>query len=214
MKELVYLEPNRLDAEPFTTSDVVAEFVGITHRRIKSSIVKHMDSLQVFGKVVQYGATLGGRGNEVGYRLNEQQATLLMTFLKNTPTVIEFKVELVRQFYAMRTELNTRHGYRAELKPIRRELTDAIQAIPDVSKWAYKQYTDLAYKTALGSNAAQLRKARGADKKAAAIDYMTADEIHAVARAQNHITTLIELGMDYSQVKSMLMDRKVLGRIA
>ena len=46
---------------------------------------------------------------------------------------------------------------RTELKPIRREMTDVIQEV-DNSKWAYKKYTDLAYKMATGKTAAQLRK--------------------------------------------------------
>ena len=114
----------------------------------------------------------------------------------------------------MRSELNARVNYRQNLKPIRREMTDVIQAIPDVSKWAYKQYTDLAYKAAIGLNASQLRQQRGADKKAAAIDYMTAEEIHAVGKKQCHISTLIELGLDYQQIKQALMQGMLLGKIA
>ena len=197
-----------MDAEPFTTSDVIARVTGITHRRIKSSIVKNTKALETFGKVIQYGATLGGRGNETGYRLNEQQSTLLVTFLKNTPVVVAFKVELVRQFYEMRTELNRRHVERAQLKPIRREMTDVIQQV-DESKWAYKKYTDLAYKATTGKIASKLREERGASKKAVAIDYMTSEEIHAVTETSYKIGVLLELVMDYSQVKESL-SRKLL----
>lgn len=41
----------------------------------------------------------GGRPTRI-YLLNEPQATLLITFLDNTEVVADFKVELVRQFYA------------------------------------------------------------------------------------------------------------------
>lgn len=43
--------------------------------------------------------------NATGYILNEQQATFLLTLLKNTPVVVAFKKELVRQFYVMRSLL-------------------------------------------------------------------------------------------------------------
>lgn len=59
-----------------------------------------------------------------------------------------FKKELVRQFFAMRTELMKQQTYRLELKPVRRELTDVIQEV-DNGRWAYKKYTDLAYPTAV-----------------------------------------------------------------
>ena len=46
------------------------------------------------------------------YHLNEQQATLLMTYLKNTEQVRAFKKELVRQFYAMRDFIRERAKFR------------------------------------------------------------------------------------------------------
>lgn len=148
------------------------------------------------------------------YHLNEEQATLLITFLKNTEPVIQFKVKLVREFYKMRTELTKRQLYRDQLKPIRKELTDVIKDKPDSGKWDYKLYTDLAYKTATGRNAAQVRKERGADKKAKAIDYMTAEEIAAITKLQNQIGVLIDMGMDYYQIKAMLLNRQLVGNIA
>lgn len=98
-----------------------------------------------------------GTNYEKIYHLNEEQATLLLTYLKNTPQVRAFKKELVRQFYAMRRELMERQDRRLELKPIRRELTDVIQEVDD-GPWSYKKYTDLAYKSSIGKNSAQLRK--------------------------------------------------------
>ena len=204
MTDIVFLEPNRLDAEPFTTSAIVAEMSGIHHRRIRESIRKYHRELEQFGKVVAYETTLASGQRASGYRLNEQQSTFLMTLLKNTPTVIKFKQELVRQFYAMRTELLNRRDRRAELKPIRRELTDVVKEV-DGGKWAYKQYTDLAYKSSIGLNAAQLRKERNAPKKAVAIDYMTAAEIAAVTRRQSQFAVLLEMGLDYQQIKQLAL---------
>ena len=103
--------------------------------------------------------------------------------------------------------------YRIELKPIRREMTDVIQSV-DSSKWAYKKYTDLAYKTAIGKNAAQLRKERNATSKAKAIDYMSSDEIAAVSKLQSQIGVLLEMGMNYQQIKAILLNRLVIGKIA
>lgn len=140
------------------------------------------------------------------YHLNEQQATLLMTYLRNTDVVRAFKKELVRQFFAMRKELLNIKTVKVERKSIRLGMTDAIKALPDSphKKFKYNQYTDLAYRTALGKSARQLRKERGANKAATASDYMSADEIAAVSSMENHIAVLLNVGMEYQQIKSYL----------
>lgn len=208
MNELVFLEPNKIDAVPFTTSKVIAEATGMNHRRVRDAIRKHQGDIEAFGLLGAYATeSSGGRPEEI-FKLNEEQATFLITLLKNTPAVVAFKRELVRQFYAMRTELLKRQDRRAELKPIRRELTDVIKDVDD-GQWSYKKYTDLAYKSTLGKNAAQLRKERGAPKKAYAIDYMTASEIAAVTKRQSQIAVLLDMGMDYAQIKALTLRRTV-----
>lgn len=209
MADLVFLEPNKLDAEPFTTSDIIAEYGKVKHHALQVLISKYQSDLEEFGRLsfeMRPLKTKGGLQNEKVYRLNEEQATLLITYMKNTQPVRNFKKALVRQFYTMRTELNRRHVERAQLKPIRREMTDIIQQV-DTSAWAYKKYTDLAYKMVTGKIAAKLREERGADKKAKAVGYMTAEEIHAVAEMQYRIGVLLELGMSYEQIKAALQNR-------
>lgn len=207
MNELVFLEPNKLDAVPFTTSEVIAECAGVKHRAVRQLITNHESDFKEFGVLTfemqkPPAGSKGGRP-EIVYHLTEEQATLLMTYLKNTERVRTFKKELVRQFYAMRAELLKRQLRRAELKPIRRELTDIIQEVDD-SRWAYKKYTDLAYKSSLGKDAAQLRKARNAPKKAKAVDYMTADEIVAVSKRQCQIAVLLDMGLSYPEIKGIV----------
>ena len=212
--ELVFLEPNKIGGEPFTTSDVIAECAGIQHHTVTRLIQQHVRDFEEFGILRFEIEEIKGRGQPAKhYHLNEEQATLLLTYLKNTEAVREFKKNLVRQFYAMRSELMKRQMLRTELKPIRREMTDVIQEV-DNSKWAYKKYTDLAYKMATGKTAAQLRKERGAQPKAIAIEYMTSAEIAAVSKLQNQIGVLLEMGMDYAQVKTMLLNRRLIEKPA
>lgn len=208
MDNIVFLEPNKIDSEPFTTSDVIAEFAGVNHHAIQQMISKYEKDLCEFGKVAFEMRPLPESRTKQSilvYHLNEQQATLLMTYLKNTERVRAFKKELVRQFYTMRQEILKRQTGRAELKPIRRELTDVIKEQEPDDQWAYKKYTDLAYKSSIGKNAAQLRRERDAPKKAKAVDYLTSDEIAAVAKRQNQIAVLLEMGMDYTQIKSVVL---------
>lgn len=217
MNNLVFLEPDKIDAVPFTTSDVIAECAGVASRSVYLLIEKHMDALKRFGRVsfeMTPFETKGGVQNKKIYHLNEEQSTLLITFLKNTEPVVAFKTELVRQFYAMRTELQKRRIYRDELKPIRREMTDVINEMPGHSIWDFKHFTDLAYKAVTGKNAAQLRKDRNAKKDAVAVDYMAADEIREITKLQQRIAVLLEMGMDYGQIKALVMNRLMVGKVS
>lgn len=207
MNDLVFLAPNT--REPFTTSDVIAEMTGNSYRSVQRIIEKQSDRLSRFGRVrfeITPTQTKGGVQNKKVYQLNEQQATLLMTFLKNTDVVADFKVELVRQFYAMRFELYKVQAAKMERRPVRVSMTDAIKALPDSPHKAmkYGQYTNLAYLLALGKTASQVRKERGAKKRANASDYMTAEEISLVSEMENRIAVLIGIGMSYQEVKKSL----------
>jgi len=216
MRDLVYLTPNT--EEPFTTSEVIAEYARVKHDTVQKLIQRHESDFKSFGLVgfeIRAVNNPGSRGTKYVkvYKLNEQQATLLLTFLRNTPVVIEFKKELVRQFFAMRKELMNIKEIKAERKPLRTSMTDAIKALPDSphKKFKYNQYTDLAYMAALGKTARQLRKERGADKNATASDYMSSDELTAVSKMENRISVLLEVGMDYQTIKNSLLRTKLIG---
>lgn len=212
MTDLVFLEPNKIGSEPFTTSEAIAIGAQVQRRSIDHLLMIHRSDFEEFG-VLRFEmrkppeGSKGGRP-EIIYYLNEEQATLLLTYLKNTPPVREFKKNLVRQFYAMRSELLKRQVERARLKPIRRELTDVIQEVDD-GKWSYKKYTDLAYKSVLGKNAAQIRKERGAPPKAKAVDYLTSDELAAVEKATGQVSMLLEMTGDYGTVKAIALKRNI-----
>jgi len=114
--------------------------------------------------------------------------------------------EMERRLMQIQAEKQTEEwqGARGQLKPIRREFTDVIQEKYPDNIWAYKQYTDLAYKAVTGKTARKLREERGAGKKSNAVDYMTADEIRQVGKKQSQIAVMVEMGMKYDEVKSLM----------
>lgn len=62
MDNLVFLEPNKLGAEPFTTSKVIAEFSGVSHKYIKKQIATHKKDFLSFGLLDAYATeSTGGR---------------------------------------------------------------------------------------------------------------------------------------------------------
>lgn len=204
------LAPQRADGEPFTTSEIIAEGTGMNHRRVRDAIRKYQKELETFGRVGAYQTPLetkGGTQTVPGYILNEQQATFLLTLLKNTPVVVAFKKELVRQFYAMRDELARRRELRAIGKPIRRSLTDALRDSGEVERMkghAYGTYTNLAFKLTTGKTARQLRRERGVAKDARAVDILTAAELETYQRKEAAIAVLLDAGLCYDAIKAAL----------
>lgn len=207
----IVLAPQSMDGEPYTTSEIIAEGTGIEHRKLRDTIRKYKTELETFGVSASYQAETpsnqeGGR-KVIGYILNEQQATFLLTLLKNTPVVVAFKKELVRQFYAMRDELTRRRELRAIGKPIRRSLTDALRDSGEVERMkghAYGTYTNLAYKLATGKTARQLRRERAAAKDAQAVDILTAAELEEYQRKEAAIAVLLDAGLCYDTIKAAL----------
>lgn len=234
MTDIVHLMTDKNKQDLYTTSDIIAEHTGVKHHAIKQIIKRHESDLKEFGRVrfeitpletqktgistsykaeIQAGISahqmpkIKGRGRpETNYRLNEQQATLVITYLQNTAPVRAFKKELVRQFFLMRSELIKRQQARADLKPVRRELTDAIRDRPDLSsnKWAYKQFTDLAYKQAIGKTSAVIKRERGAMPDSTAVSFLSSEELEALQTVSNQIAVLIDLGMNYQEIKTAI----------
>ena len=210
----IVLVPQRADGEPYTTSEIIAEGTGMNHRRVRDAIRKYQTELETFGKVGAYQTTFPGSKtgqNVPGYILNEQHATFLLTLLKNTPVVVAFKQELVRQFFLMRDELARRQELRAIGKPIRRSLTDALRDSGEVERMhghAYSAFTDLALKLATGQTARQLRRERGADKVARAVDILTAEEMEAYQRKESAIAVLLDAGLTYDAIKATLAGKE------
>ena len=123
--ELVYMDGKK---EPYTTSEIIAECAGVQHHTVTRLLRNHKERFTAFGFYGFEIHKLDGKGRpKKVYRLNEQQATLLITYLDNTPQVIDFKTNLVKAFFEMRDELSKRYLQRELEKPKRKSLTEAIQ---------------------------------------------------------------------------------------
>lgn len=114
--ELVFSGP---DGEPFTTSLVIANETGVQHQNLRELIEGSSADFEEFGVLrFETGKPLGsanGGGRPTKYALlNEPQATLLLTYMRNSDVVRAFKKRLVHSFYAMRTAI----ADRAVVKPL------------------------------------------------------------------------------------------------
>ncbi|MEE7583321.1 MAG: Rha family transcriptional regulator [Oscillospiraceae bacterium] len=135
MNDLVILKKD----DVFTTSKVIADGTGVAHRKLKVTINKYKSVIESFGLLTSYQAeSTGGRPEEI-ILLTEEQATFLITLLKNTDKVVMFKAELVRQFFEMRKFIMERHTAewvesRKQSKLNRKTQTDAIKELVEYAQ--------------------------------------------------------------------------------
>lgn len=206
---LVFLEAG--EEEPFTTDEIIASCAQVQRRTVTKLIQQHKDDLETFGilrfEIAKLPDASRGRPEKL-YHLNEQQATLLITYLRNTEPVKAFKKALVHEFYAMRAEIARFKMLRTEGKPQRRNLTDMIRDNPNHGKWDYKLYTDLAYKAALGKTAAQIKKDRAPGSDRRTLDLLTADELSAYQKQEAAIAVLYAAGIEYPAMKAVILHER------
>ena len=208
---LVLIKPVGSHMEPYTTADTVAQYAQVRHKTVNELIRKHEADLKEFGLLVfEMEAVERARGVKYAkvYHLNEQQATLLITYLRNTEPVRRFKKALVRGFFEARQELARREVQRAIKSPVRRSLTDAIRDSGENERMhghAYTAYTNLVYKAAAGRTATQMRKDAGLPKGADVVPLLTADELALVTKREAQVTTLLDCGMAYDAIRAVLL---------
>ena len=123
------------NGQALTTSEIIAQGVGVQHKNILALVRNYQADFETFNPVAfetRQGKALpqGGFGQGVTIAiLSEQQATLLVTYCKNTETVRKFKVALVKAFYEMRLQMSTRTSVPAR-SPVGQAIAPAIAVAP------------------------------------------------------------------------------------
>ena len=96
------------DGTPSVSHTIIAQNTDNEVSSVKRLIDNHLSDFKEFG-VLSFEMTkplnteLGGRPSKI-YYLNEPQATLLLTYLQNTPIVREFKKALIKEFYQIKKD--------------------------------------------------------------------------------------------------------------
>lgn len=147
MNELVYLKKD----DAFTDSLIIAKHSGVDHRKVKSLIRKYRSRLQGFGKLSSpcEVESTGGR-KATYYELNEEQATFLITLMKNTEAVVSFKVNLVSEFYKMRKFIAEKQTAawletRQQGKLTRKAETDVLKQLVEYAKGQGSKHSEMLY---------------------------------------------------------------------
>lgn len=189
--------------EVFTNSKIIAEGTQVKHHAVQQIISKYESDFKEFGQVafemraVKYDR---GTNEEKVYFLNEEQATLLMTYMRNSEITRKFKKELVRQFYTMRRFLLEKQSKlwtetRQANKENRLKETDVIKLLAEYAKEQGSTHSDKLYLT----YTKLAKRVIGGNR-----DYMTASEINNLTLVESIIRQTIQIdmsmGMNYKDI--------------
>ena len=205
MNELVYLKKDNA----FTDSMVIANGTDNQHESIVRIIQKYRKDFEDYGRLEFSDLKSGKRGRPTKiYFLNEEQATLLVTYLENSETVREFKKRLVHQFFEMRKFIAERHTKdwletRQQGKLTRKAETDVIKELVDYAREQGSTHADMLYLTYTKlANAMSGVKGR---------DNATVIQLNNLSIFENLILTMIRngiaAGLNYKEIYKVCKDR-------
>ena len=195
MYELVEVRRN----EVFTNSKVIAEGTNNKHDSIQKLISKYEEDISYFGalrfeiRVLKHNGYKGSTREKV-YLLNEEQATFVMTLMRNDGkggVVVEFKKKLVEEFYKMRRHLVNKQSKawietREDNKTNRLKETDVIKQLVEYAKEQGSTNSDKLYITYT-----KLAKTVINGKR----DNMTISEINTLSLIESVILQTIRIDM-------------------
>jgi phage regulator Rha-like protein len=142
MNKLVILKRENKEDVPVTTSKIIADGSENTHRSIYLLIDKYESDFKEFGVLSSQMTKLkneqGGRPEKI-YYLNENQALLLITYMRNNPIVRNLKITLVKEFSDMKKLLMQKETEewqyaRRQGKTAQTELNDSVKEFIDYAR--------------------------------------------------------------------------------
>lgn len=185
----------------YTTSEIVAKYTGVSVEHVRHLTNKYHDELEKFGKLVFKNSSLPSGQTRKVWHYNEQQATFLITLMRNTDTVVEFKRNLVAAFYSQREELAHKTIALANIKPVNKSLSEVVHDSWPDNPHMYSTIHNLALKVVTGKNAKQLKAEFGVSD---AKDALTAEQVSDLEHVREAIKALLLIGKSYEEVKEAL----------
>lgn len=123
----------------YTNSLVIAKGTGNQHESVVRLIKKYEEKFKALGKVRFEIRPLKSGQKQKIHLLNEQQATFLIALLNNSDIVVNFKLNLVKEFYKMKALLLEQQTpeYREERlkgKKVRFNFVEAVKIFVEYAK--------------------------------------------------------------------------------
>lgn len=144
------------------------------------------------------------------YYMNRDGFTLLVMGYTGEKAM-KFKLAYIKQFNAMEELLKGKLIEREKGIAVRQSLTKAIQQSGENERMhgnAYSNYTDhIVYKQVFGMRACELRKKYGVGKSDNLRDCFTEEELKQVQNAERLVSSLMEYGWGFEEIKEFVLNR-------
>ena len=140
------------------------------------------------------------------YYMNRDGFTLLVMGYTGEKAM-KFKVGYIKQFNHMEKLLHEKFVERQKGITVRHIVTDMIKQSKENERMhghAYSLYTDMIYKCLFGKSAKQFREEFGISKTDNLRDYFSNEELRAINSKEMLVSSLIDCGWGYDQIKTFL----------
>lgn len=190
--------------EAFTNSLIIAQGTGVEHSSVIRLATNYKTELEEFGRVgfqIVPLETKGGIQKVKICRLNEEQATFLISLMKNTKPVVQFKKALVKEFYSMKKFIATLVTTRKDF-PL---LTDNIKLLHESPKpYHFSNECDMINKLVTGMTAKKFREVHNIPKGESIRPYLTDEQIALMEKLQKADVGLLIAFPNYEDRKRHL----------
>ena len=213
---IVQITGKKNEEQLTTTSRIVAEVFNKEH----SDVIKVIENLKDgIGKSSDTYFILLNKMNEQNkqyykeYELTRDGYSLLVMGFTGEKA-LKFKLEFINAFNSMEQELKRIYEERQQWqierekgKLVRHILTDTIKmkvAESPNKKFMYPNYTKLIYKTLFNKSFDELKKMYNIKPKESLRDYISSEELKELEQMEMLISSLINLGWGYEQIKEFI----------
>ncbi len=214
---LVEIIGKRNEEKLITTSLKVAEVFEKEHKDVLESIrnlVAENSAAKFFNET-----TYKNRGREYPMYEMDRDGFSLLVMGFTGDKALQWKIKYIEAFNAMEQELRRIYTERQQWQierdkgvVIRHILTDTIKmkiADSPHKRFAYPNYTKLIYKTLFGKTMKELQEEYGVKSKESLRDYLTADQLKDVENMEMLVSSLINCGWGYDEIKTFIQQQSV-----
>ena len=202
-----------------TTSRKIAEVFEKNHKEV----LRDIESLSFSNEFRERNFALSSYTSEQNKALKEYIVTkdgfVMLAMAYTGSKAMKFKEDYINAFNAMESELKRiceeRKQWeieRAKGVVIRHILTDTIKMKVSDSphkKFMYPNYTKLIYKALFGVSYNQLQEKYGVKPKENLREYFTTDELKDVESMEMLVSSLINCGWGYEQIKTFVQQNAI-----